>query len=269
MAATVPPLAAMITATRSSARSKVFRPVVLASRSAVRAVIPAGSRTRPISSARPTGAGVVSSQGRPGRITSPPISCVMPAPSRMCRRASSGLSRPASSRPLMTRSRQSPDRTASAPEESHRCCHVCPGCSSSQSRSFRMPSLRACRELAPPRANGGASILRATVNRSADVSGQDSGTGRGGNLSNTASASALSCPGRAAARAVAAAVTSGPSRTSRPGSPPGNPAPAGRAGAEPAACGEPGRPRSRPRRWGRRRAAWSSGRRGRESTAHR
>jgi hypothetical protein len=98
MAATGPPLAAMIAATRSTAWSKVFRPVVLASRSALRAAIPAASRARPISPASLARTGVVSSQGRPGRITSPPISWATPAPSLERSPAPSGPTRPAASR---------------------------------------------------------------------------------------------------------------------------------------------------------------------------
>ena len=154
-----------------------------------------------------------------------------------------GAGRPAARRSATTWSRQSPGPPAPAPEESHRCCHVAPGCSSSQSRIFSMDSLRQCRALASPKANGAASSRRATVNRSAAVSGHDSGTGRGGNLASTAAAWALSC--RAAVPAAAGAVTSGPSRTARPGSRAGNPglARAGPAGARPAAGDGPAWPR--------------------------
>ena len=97
----------------------------------------------------------------------------------------------------------------------------------------------------PSGTNGGASIRRITVNRSAVVAAQDAGTGRGGNLSSTARASALSRRGGACVAAVTGAVTSGPSRTARPCFPAGSPAPAReeRAGASPAAGGEPAWPR--------------------------
>ena len=74
MSLTRPPLAAMISATLSSAGVKVASPAVLASRSAFRAAIPPGSRTRAISAAMRVGEPVDSSHGRPGRRTSPPIS---------------------------------------------------------------------------------------------------------------------------------------------------------------------------------------------------
>ena len=244
MSATRPPLAPMISAIRSTARSNVASPMEACLRSSRRVAIPAGSRSRPIGSASLAGAGAVSSQKRPGRRTSPPISWAMPAPSLGCRPAPRGPARPAARRSAATWSRQSTSRPpAPAPDESHRCCHVAPGCSSSQSRIFSMDSLRQCRALASPKANGAASSRRATVNLSAAVSGHDSGTGRGGNLASTAAAWALSC--RAAVPAAAGAVTSGPSRTARPGSRAGNPAPGpeGRAEARPAAGDAPARPR--------------------------
>ena len=80
MSATEPPLAAMIRATRSTAGSNVALPIVPPSRSFFRAAIPAGSRVRPISPATRDGEVVASSQGRPGRSTSPPISWTMPVP---------------------------------------------------------------------------------------------------------------------------------------------------------------------------------------------
>ena len=108
-----------------------------------------------------------------------------------------------------------------------------------------MDSFRQSRMPAPSGTNGGASIRRITVNRSAAVAAQDAGTGRGGNLSITARASALSRRGGACVAAVTGAVTSGPSRTARPGSPAGSPAPARqeRAWAPPAAGGGPAWPR--------------------------
>ena len=81
MSATRPPLAAMIRPIRSTAGSNVACPVPAASRSAFRPVMPAGSRTRPISAATRAGEVVVSSQGSPGRMTSPPISWASPVPS--------------------------------------------------------------------------------------------------------------------------------------------------------------------------------------------
>ncbi len=108
-----------------------------------------------------------------------------------------------------------------------------------------MDSFRQSRMPAPSGTNGGASIRRITVNRSAVVvAAQDAGTGRGGNLSITARASALSRRGGACAAAVTGAVTSGPSRTARPGSPAGSPVLAReeRAWAPPAAGGGPAWP---------------------------
>ena len=89
-----------------------------------------------------------------------------------------------------------------------------------------MASFREYRAFASPTGNGGASIRRATANRSAAVVSQTAGTWRGGNFSITVRASELSCQGRVTALADTAAVTSGPSRTARPGSRDGKPAPA-------------------------------------------
>ena len=230
MSLTRPPLAAMTRAARSIAGPNVDVPTVLVSRSSFRAAIPAGSRVRAISSATRTGDAVASSQGSPGRRMSPPISWTMPIPSTLRICLPRGPRLPAASRPASIRSRQSAVPSAPAPEASHRSCHVVPGCSSSQSRIFSMASFREYRAFASPTRNGGASIRRATANRSAAVVSQTAGTGRGGNFATTARASELSCQGRATALAGAAAVTSGPCRTARPGSRDGKPASARQAG---------------------------------------
>ena len=81
MSATRPPLAAMIRRDPLDRRVERGVPGPAASRSALRAVIPAGSRTRPISRGERAGEVVVSSQGSPGRMTSPPISWASPVPS--------------------------------------------------------------------------------------------------------------------------------------------------------------------------------------------
>ena len=221
MSPAVPPLAAMIRAARSIASPDVRPATLLSPGSSRRAAIPAGSRVRPISRAIPRGEAVASSQGRPGRRTSPPISWTRPPPSAS--RACPLSEVPAAPRSACSRPRQSALPSAPAPDASQRSCHVVPGCSSSQSRIFSMPSFRKSRLVASPGGKGGASIRRITANRSAAVASHDAGTGRGGNLFITASASALSC--RAAVTAGAAAVTSGPSRTGRPGSRAGNLAP--------------------------------------------
>jgi hypothetical protein len=61
------------------------------------------------------------------------------------------------------------------------------------------------------------------------VAGQLAGTVRGGNLCHSASASALSCHGRAAVFSSMLAVTAAPGRTTRPGSPGGTVPAAARA----------------------------------------
>ena len=70
----MPPLAAMMTATRCRAVRVVDSPTGLASQRAARPVSPAGSRVRAISAASRFGVAVVSSQPMPGRITSAQIS---------------------------------------------------------------------------------------------------------------------------------------------------------------------------------------------------
>jgi hypothetical protein len=260
MSATRPPLAAMITATRSSAGMNVDFPTVPDSRSACRPAIPAGSRVRPISAAIRLGQVVSSSQAIPGRITSPLISWARPVPSPWCSSPPREPSRPAAFSSASIRQRQSAATSASVPVAAQRSCQVVPGCSSSQSRTFSTVSFRQCRTLTLSTTNGGASSRRATANRSASVAGQDAGTGRAGNPASSALASALSCRGGAATSArVSAAVTSGLSRTARPGSRPGSPAPAPAGPDGPRTCGDggPAWPRRRPRPSARRKFAWT------------
>lgn len=68
----------MMTAIFSTAGSNVDFPTAAVLARSRRAAIPSGSRIRSISTANLAGAGVVSSQASPGRMTSPPISWTMP-----------------------------------------------------------------------------------------------------------------------------------------------------------------------------------------------
>ena len=83
MSATAPPLAAMMTAIRCSATRVVDSPTGLAWHRAVSSANPTGSRVRAISAASRFGVAVVSSQARPGRITSAHINDSRPVPNTM------------------------------------------------------------------------------------------------------------------------------------------------------------------------------------------
>ena len=119
---------------------------------------PAGSRIRAISSARRAGGGVASSQARPGRITSAPISWAMPRPSMAAGRSPCG---PGRRRPVSHRPGCPPVAGPSAPAPAG-VPALLPGpardAAASQSSTFSRASLRVVPVPGRPRqANGGAS----------------------------------------------------------------------------------------------------------------
>ena len=136
MSPTPPPLAAMISAIRSIAGRRVASPTRLVVRTALSSAIPAASRTRAISSATRTGEAVASSQGRPGRRTSPPSSWSSPRPSTLPIWSPRGPRLPAARRPARTLGRQSRWPSTPTPVASQRSCQVFPGYSSICGRSW-------------------------------------------------------------------------------------------------------------------------------------
>ena len=134
MSATVPPLAAMIRATRMSAVCPVCAPTALRWHIPASSAKAALSRVRAISSARPRRAGAnPDSHARPGRMTSAQINTSNPGP--MC------AGRPVPPvRPVLqqaARSRQS--GAASAPLAAQRSCQVSPAWDSSQLTTVSRP----------------------------------------------------------------------------------------------------------------------------------
>jgi len=140
MSVTVPPLAAMMAAIRCNATRVVDSPTGLASQRAVSSANPLGSRVRAISAASRVGVAVVSSQARPGRITSAQINDSRPVPSTaVSNRQSNDV---VALRHRTGKPRQSTRPSLPTPLASHRCCQVSPGCASSQSTTMRTPRLR-------------------------------------------------------------------------------------------------------------------------------
>lgn len=242
----MPPFAAMMSAIFSIAGSTVESPTVLAVRRARSLAMASPSRTRSISFAIRRGELVAINQPRSGRRTSPPISWTRPMPRILKSRSSRGPRLSTLIRSSMTRVRQSMRPLIPTPLASHRSCHVLPGCISSQSSTLSRVSFRLQRVLESCPRNGGVSIRATTVARDWRVAGQLFGLVRGGNFFQSASASALSCQGRAATASVMVlVVTAAPARTARPGSPDGSAATAPRApsASPPDDDGGPGPPR--------------------------
>ena len=117
MSAAMPPLAAMMTATRCRAVRVVDSPTGLASQRAARPVSPAGSRVRAISAASRFGVAVVSSQPMAGRITSAQISDSSPAVTTRPSQAVAGD--PAATRHRTGKARQSARPSWPAPLACH------------------------------------------------------------------------------------------------------------------------------------------------------
>ncbi len=161
-------------------RAAVFivRPAGVAAHSAESSAKPRGSRARAMMATRFCGARGVRTQSRLGRITSAPISS-----SAQTRRL---LEVDTPARGLRGRAQASSGRhhwalpAASAPLTSHRCCHVSPGCSTSQSSSRANPSRRRARAAgASSMVNGVVSNRASSTPRVCSVIGHD-GTGERG-----------------------------------------------------------------------------------------
>jgi hypothetical protein len=152
----------------------------LASHRAVSSAKPAGSRVRVISAANRFGVAVVSSQARPGRITSAHISDSRPVPSTAAsnRQSNDVLAlRHRIGKPL-----QSMRPSRSAPLASQRCCQVSPGWVCSQSTTIRTPRLRLSSPAGVSTTNGAVASRCSTDGRDSLVCGQEAVSRRAGNL---------------------------------------------------------------------------------------
>ena len=166
-------------AARRSAAVFIVRPAGVTAHSADSSAKPRGSRARAMMATRFCGARGVSTQSRLGRITSAPMSS-----SAQTRRL---LEVDTPARGLRGRAQASSGRhhwalpIASAPLTSHRCCHVSPGCSASQSSSRASPSRRRARAAGPSSTvNGAVSNRASSASRACSVIGHDAAGDRGG-----------------------------------------------------------------------------------------
>ena len=199
----VSPLTARMVAARRRAAVFIVRPAGDAAHSADSSAKPRGSRARAMTATRFCGARGVRTQSRLGRITSAPASrsaqtrrlLEADTPARGLR----GLAQASSGR------HHSALPIASAPLTSHRCCHVSPGCSPSQSSSRTSPRWRRARaNRSSSRMNGVASSLSSSASRVCSVAGQVGAEVRGGKRRHSC---VMSGPIRAAAAAVGAGST--------------------------------------------------------------
>ena len=224
MSATIPPLAAMISAVRRSVRLTASADTCgSASQSAWRRAKPSGSRVRArLRVSAPSPAPPATRQRSEGRTMLPQADTTR-APDSSSR--SHCDARPCSRCQAIGSARQFPP-ASSAPLAIQRCCQVSPGWADSQSRNQVRARLRRSWLSALARTNIPLVSRSKTSPRSCLVAGQSVAAGRDGNAVLADSRRALD--GRAAIPGnmiVSPLTTCGP-RTARPSSRAGSPAPA-------------------------------------------